>query len=94
MDDWKEFTVEKHKKLLVEDFTRPDYEDRRTGAYLRLAFYYPETVEPLVLEELEKPTFDVFKIEELCRDGLYKTDDPSKRKQLYDQFIQLSLIHI
>ena len=88
LEDWKEFTVEKHKKFLVEDFTRPDHEGRRTGAYLRLAFYYPETVEPLVLEELEKPTFDVFKIEELCRERLYKTDDPSKRKQLYDQFIQ------
>ena len=88
LDDWNEFTVEKHKKLLVEDFKQPDYEDRRTGAYLRLAFYYPNTVEPLVLEELEKPTFDVFKIVELCRERLYKTDDPSKRKQLYDQFIQ------
>ncbi len=86
-NDWKELTVEKHKRLLIEDFKQPDYEDRRTGAYLRLAFYYPDTVEPLILEELGKPTFDVFKIEELCREKLYKTADPAKRKQLFDQFI-------
>ena len=87
LKDWTGLSADKHKQLLIQDFQRSDGERRRTGAYLRLAFYYPETVESLVLAELAKPTFDVFKIEELCRDKLYKTADPTKRKQLYDQFI-------
>ncbi|MDB2686561.1 hypothetical protein N9Y42_05070 [Mariniblastus sp.] len=87
LEDWKGLTAEKHKQLLIDDFKNPDYEDRRSNAYLRLSFYYPESVEALVLEELAKPTFDVFKIETLCRDKLYKTADPTKRKQLFDQFV-------
>jgi hypothetical protein len=86
--DWAMLTREKHKQLLIDDFRNPDHEDRRKGAYLRLAFYYPETVEPLVLGELAKPTFDVFETETFCREQLYKTADRDKRKQLYDNFIR------
>ncbi|MEM9409989.1 MAG: hypothetical protein AAGA30_02680, partial [Planctomycetota bacterium] len=88
LKDWKDLSVEKHKRLLIEDFKRADYEDRRKGAYLRLAFYYPDTVESLVLAELESPTFDVFKIEELCREKLYKTSEQPKRQEIYDEFIE------
>ena len=45
-----------------EDFTKADNENRRIGAYLRLAFYYPAEVETLVLKELAKPTYDVFAV--------------------------------
>src|SRR5262249_50254432 len=30
--DWTGLTREKHKQLLIEDFERPDHEDRRVGA--------------------------------------------------------------
>lgn len=86
--DWTGLTREQHKQLLIEDFKTPDHAGRRTGAYLRLAFFYPETVEPLVLAELAKPTFDVFKVAGFCRDRLYKTANKGRRQQLYDQFIR------
>jgi len=84
--DWGDFTAEKHRSLLIEDFENPDHEGRRVGAYWRLAFYYPEAVEQLVLKTLKQPTFDLFSIEELCRGKLYCAK-PEDRKQLYDNFI-------
>ena len=88
VSDWKDLTRDKHRQLLIRDFKHPDYEERRTGAYLRLSLYYPETVEALVLDELAKPTVDVFKIHEFCRDTLYKTPDKNRRRRLYTQFLQ------
>lgn len=88
LSDWKDLTQEKHRQLLIQDFKNPDHEWRRKGAYLRLSFYYPETVEALVLAELGKPTIDVFKIEEFCRETLYKTQDKTKRRQLYRNFLR------
>src|SRR5262249_47550695 len=44
-EDWRTLNADSHKRLLVEDFQKPDHEDRRSGAYLRLSLYYPETVE-------------------------------------------------
>jgi hypothetical protein len=85
--DWSDSTVEKHRRLLVEDFEKPDHEDRRIGAYRRLSFYYPDAVEPLVLRALEPPTFDTFKIEIFCRDILYRSE-PKGWKQLYDTFVR------
>ena len=88
LQDWKGLTRDAHRRLLVEDFKKPDDEDRRIGAYYRLTFYYPEMVEALVLEELKKPAVNIFKVNDLCRDQLYKTSDVQKRKELYDKFIQ------
>src|SRR5439155_23776512 len=48
-------TEEKHRQSLIHDFLTPDNEDRRIGAYRRLAFYYAESVEPLVLKQLSAP---------------------------------------
>jgi hypothetical protein len=56
--DWKALTEEKHREMLIQDFLKPDYLERRIGAYQRLAFYYPDTIETLVLEQLNVPTFD------------------------------------
>jgi len=85
--DWSDLSAEKHRRLLIEDFENPDHEYRRIGAYWRLCFYYPDVVEPLVLKALEQPTFDVFKIEEFCRDTLYHAK-PEERQQLYATFIR------
>lgn len=86
--DWTGLTSETHKQLLIEDFIEPDFERRRIGAYLRLSFYYPETVEALVLSELYEPTFDIFKVDRFCRDSLYTTDVKKERQQLYDGFLR------
>src|SRR5258706_1392318 len=53
--DWQGLTEEKHRQSLIDDFLTPDNEDRRIGAYRRLAFYYAESVEPLVLKQLSAP---------------------------------------
>jgi hypothetical protein len=86
--DWKDLSKVRHRQLLIEDFVKPDYEGRRVGAYLRLAYYYPDAVESLLIEELAKPTFDVFIISEFCRETLYKTDDKAQRREKYDDFIR------
>ncbi len=88
VEDWRTLTAESHRRLLIEDILKPDHEYRRSGAYLRLAFYYPETVEDLVLKVLSRPTFDVFSIEEFCRNGLYKVDEKKERKAAYERFLQ------
>ncbi len=87
-DDWSKLTRQQHRQLLIDDFKTPDYEGRRIGAYLRLAFYYPDAVEPLVLTELAKPTFDALKIEALCREQLYKAKQPAQRRQIFEAFIK------
>ena len=87
-NDWSTLTREKHKQLLIDDFRRPDYEERRTGAYLRLAFYYPEAVEPVLLEALANSALDCSEIRDFCRKRLYKASDADQRKQLFDDFLR------
>ena len=50
--EWSGLTRERHRKLLIQDFLEPDEENRRIGAYLRLAYYYPDSVEDLVIKQL------------------------------------------
>ena len=88
VEDWRTLTADSHKQLLINDFLKPDHEGRRTGAYLRLAFYYPEAVEELVVNELSKPTFDVFVIEEFCRKTLYSIKNAADRKTAYERFLK------
>lgn len=88
LQDWKGLTPAAHKRLLIEDFLKPDHDSRREGAYLRLSLYCPGTVEKLVLDELSKPTFDVFVIEEFCRETLYRAGNAEARKSAYDEFIR------
>ena len=89
-EDWQDFTEQKHRELLAQDFLTPDNEYRRIGAYRCLAFYYPndvELLESLVMKQLSIPTFDVFKAESLVRDKLYSTESDVKRKDLFQQFV-------
>ncbi|SFI08603.1 hypothetical protein [Planctomicrobium piriforme] len=86
--DWEGLTVEKHKQSLIDDFRHPDYASRREGAYLRLSFYYPNTVEELVVEEFSKPTYDAAVVADFCQDMLYKSNSANERQSLYEQFIK------
>ena len=88
LDDWTGITKERHKAQLIEDFLKPDFEDRRIGAYFRLAYYYPDAVEKLVLDELSRPSVDSSAIWTLCRETLYETPDKAERRRKYDQFIR------
>ena len=91
-EEWADFTREKHRRLLIEDFEKPDDDVRRIGAYWRLSFYYPDAVEPLVLKALEQPVLDVRKIDKFCLNTLYPAK-PEDRKRLYDEFIRANGNH-
>ena len=86
--EWKGLTATDHRERLIRDLTTPDNERRRIGAYQRLAFYYPKVVEPLVLKELNRPTYDVFVIERFAHEILYGTRSKQKRKSLFDGFLE------
>jgi hypothetical protein len=86
--EWKGLTEAGYRQSLTQDFEKPDNEYRRTGAYYRLAFYYPDAIEPLVLKQLAMPTFNVYTAEAFARGTLYKTADASKRKALFEEFVR------
>jgi ankyrin repeat protein len=85
--EWSDLTPQKHKESLIRDFSDPDYDGRRTGACLRLGYYYPDALEALVLKQLSVPLYDVFEVERLIRDKLYRTKDAKERKVLFDEFV-------
>lgn len=84
---WGTLTPEQHKAALVSDFLKPDSEDRRTGACKRLAYYYPDALEPLALAFLTRPTYDVFEIHDFARGKLYREKDANEVKALFDAFV-------
>ena len=86
-DEWGSLTKDQHRQSLIRDFKEPDHEDRRTGAAIRLGYFYPEELEPLVLTQLAEPLFDVFEVEKLAREKLYAAKDAQERKALLDAFL-------
>jgi ankyrin repeat protein len=53
-ETWAGLTPRSHRDSLVEDFLKPDSDSRWHGAYERLAYYYPDTLEPLLLKFLAR----------------------------------------
>lgn len=88
--DFEGLTEKKHRELLVQDFVMPDSEERRIGACRRIAFYYPDALEPLVLNQLAVPTYDVFRVEYFVRDELYREKSKEKRKAMFDEFLRIN----
>jgi ankyrin repeat protein len=85
--EWSDLTPQKHKESLIQDFSDPDYEARRTGACLRLGYYYPDALELLVLKQLVAPIYNKGEVGTLIRDKLYRSKDVKERKTLFDDFI-------
>jgi ankyrin repeat protein len=85
--EWGDLTPGRHKASLVRDFVEPDSEYRRSSACLRLGYYYPEALEPLALKQLAAPRYDVFEVEALAREKLYRIKDAKGRKKLFDAFV-------
>lgn len=88
IQDWNALTRQTHKELLIDDFTNPDYEGRRTGAYLRLACYYPDAVESLVLKQLAEPVYDLLAVDNFARETLYRIKDAAERKRRFEAFVE------
>lgn len=86
-EEWGTLTPEQHKQSLIRDFVEPDYEARREGASLRLGYYYPKALEPLVLKQLAEPRYNIFEAQTLVREKLYKTKDAKARKDLLTTFV-------
>jgi len=85
--EWSDLTPEKHRQSLIADVKTPDRPDRREGAFQRLAFFYPESVEKLVLEELAKPTYCGLRVYEFVCE-LYAADDPKEWKRLLEERVK------
>ena len=68
------------------DSRTPDHEGRRTGAYHRLAFFYPDAVEAAVSGELRVPTYDVFAVERFTRRTLYRTGNKYRQRERFEAF--------
>jgi len=83
-NDYSEMTDAKLKAQLLEDFRKPDFEDRRNGAAMRLAFYYPDDLDNVVTAQLQVQTYDVFHVHKVVREQLYKEKTVAKRKALFD----------
>ncbi len=52
--EWGKLTADSHRDALAKDLGSDD-RSRRVGAAVRLAYYYPDALEPLVLEQLARP---------------------------------------
>ncbi len=85
--DFGEFNEEKHQQLLIQDFLEPDSADRRIGAARRIAFYYPQLLEPLVLKQLEVSTYDLYASEDFVRKKLYEAKSADERRKLFDGYV-------
>lgn len=85
--DFTGLTEKKHRDLLTQDILLPDSGERREGACRRMAFYYPDTLEPLVLKQLLVPTYDVFKIEDFVRGNLYPYKSKTNRQAMFRKFV-------
>jgi hypothetical protein len=65
--EWGATTHASLRASLIRDFTEPDFEMRREGALVRLAYFEPDAVKPLVDAELARPTYDSDAIATLVR---------------------------
>jgi hypothetical protein len=85
--EWGMLTPEQHKQSLLKDIALPDNKSRAEEGIKRLAFYYPESAEAVVLEKLQSPMFCVFTTHEFARGTLYEIADPDTWTKLADEFV-------
>ena len=89
-NEWGALTPESHRRSLIKDFRWPDHLGRLTGACRRLAYYYPETFEDLVVQLLNIPPVQLTDdfAAEIIEGGLM--DDASER---VDRAVRDRLVH-
>jgi ankyrin repeat protein len=84
---WGSLTPERHRACLVADFLKPDDDGRRIGACRRLAYYYPDTLEPLALKLLARAAYRPITVELFVRDELYHETDPERCRDLFKAYV-------
>jgi ankyrin repeat protein len=87
IQEWGGITPEQHKASLIRDFLEPDHAWRRAQAALRLAYYYPDALEPLVLKQLARPYYDSSDIHSFVHKKVYPAKDANKRRALFDAYV-------
>jgi hypothetical protein len=88
--DFGGLTEKSHRELLIQDVLTPDFEDRRNGACRRIAFYYPDLLEPLVSRQLAVPVYDVFEVNDFVRNELYPNKSKEARQKIFDDFLHVN----
>lgn len=83
--EWGKITTDSHRNLLIKDFDS-DTRSVREGAAVRLAYYYPDSLEPLVLKQLARTFYDSGAVDDFLRDKLYPAKSAKERKELADGF--------
>jgi ankyrin repeat protein len=86
--DWSRLTEKGHASTLINDFLKPDTEQRRIEAAVRLSYYYQRRLEPLALALLARPTYPADAVEQFVRDKLYKAADGARRRELLTDFVK------
>lgn len=85
--EWAGLTPKRHKAALIADFLTPDSDERRIGACKRLAYYYPETLEPLAVKYLARPTYDSWDVNRFVRHDLYAAGGARERQTRFDAYL-------
>ncbi|QDT74503.1 hypothetical protein [Lacipirellula limnantheis] len=85
--EWGALSREEHRRRLIDDFRKPDSVDRIIGAYQRLSLYYPEEVEKLVLELLDRPITDADKAWQFA-DLLCEIEEAEKQRGKLEELLR------
>jgi hypothetical protein len=86
--EWTGMTAEKHKKMLLTQLASPAWLDHRVGAAKRLAYYYPDDLEPAATKIISEPTYDSAVAWKFTEESLYKAKDANAARQLLDSFVK------
>ena len=84
--EWGGLTRASHCERLIDDFQNADRAALREGAYLRLAFYYPDALDRVVPAELLRPVFDHYAVDTFFRESLGKEADSGARRVRIEEF--------
>jgi ankyrin repeat protein len=87
IQEWGGITPEQQKASLIRDFLEPDHAWRRAQAALRLAYYYPDALEPLVLKQLARPYYDAGDIHNYVHKKVYPAKDANERRAFFDVYV-------
>ncbi len=86
---WYNLDKEKHKKSLLADFANTDpFDNEIFGALLKLAYFYPEGLDSILVKELNRPVYDNFEIGSFFRNFLFPAPTPMERKKIVETFIR------
>ena len=83
---WGELTPEQHRKSLLKDCAGDI--SPQAGAFLRLAWYFPDALEAPALQFLARPSYSLFDAREFVHTKLYTETDGRKRRALFDAYLK------